>query len=54
MTTTNLLKIEDINNDLSDDGIIYDLDITNIDILSIDEDHIEDKENGEEKRSGSI
>ena len=46
MIISDPLEIEEINNDLSDDGIFYDLDIANIDILAIDEDYIEDNENG--------
>ncbi|HHW7568673.1 TPA: hypothetical protein ACU21S_002016 [Mannheimia haemolytica] len=42
--------IEQLNQDLNNEGIIYDLDITNIDILSLDQSN-EDTEDGEEKCS---
>ncbi|MBF0786014.1 hypothetical protein IR120_11160 [Muribacter muris] len=50
-TTLTQSEIKQLNQDLADDGIIYDLNINNIDILSFDNELIEVKENGEEKRS---
>lgn len=44
------VDIEQLNQNLNNEGIIYDLDITNIDILSLDQSN-EDTEDGEEKCS---
>ncbi|HDX1051037.1 TPA: hypothetical protein RNY11_002070 [Pasteurella multocida] len=46
----NKFDIEKLNQDLNDEGIIYDLDILHIDVLSLDQDN-EDKEDGEKKHS---
>lgn len=45
------IEIEQLNQDLADDGIIYDLDISSIDVLSLDDEIMEKNENGEAERS---